>query len=93
MASNLRSVDPSRSIPIEKVHATRGKALRARPVASLAEQGRLHLVGSWPALEDQLTEWAPGDPSPDRLDAMVYAVTSVILGRPTPRPVLRFSYR
>jgi phage terminase large subunit-like protein len=93
VASNLRSVDPSRSIPIEKVHATRGKQLRAQPVASLAEQGRLHLVGSWPDLEDQLAEWCPGDPSPDRLDAMVYAVTSTILGRPTPRPVLRFDYR
>lgn len=93
VTSNLRSVDPSRSIPIERIHATRGKQLRAQPVASLAEQGRLHLVGSWPALEDQLCEWAPGDPSPDRLDAMVYAVTSVALGRPTPRPVQVFRYQ
>lgn len=93
VASNLRSVDPSRSVPIEKVHATRGKALRAQPVASLAEQGRVHLVGSWPELEDQLCEWTPGNPSPDRLDAMVYAATSVALGKPTPKPVQVFRYR
>jgi phage terminase large subunit-like protein len=93
VVSNLRTVDPGKRIPIERVHATRGKALRAQPVASLAEQGRLHLVGSMPDLEDQMTEWLPGDPSPDRLDAMVYAVTSVALGRPTPRPVQVFRYR
>lgn len=91
--ANLRTVDPRRLIPIEKIHATRGKQLRTQPVASLAEQGRLHLVGSLTELEDQLCEWTPGDPSPDRLDAMVYAVTSVALGRPTPRPVQVFRYR
>ena len=91
--ANLRTVDPRRLIPIEKVYASRGKQLRAQPVASLAEQGRLHLVGSLPELEDQMTEWTPGDPSHDRLDAMVYAVTSVALGRPTPRPVQVFRYR
>ena len=91
--ANLRTVDPRRLIPIEKVHATRGKQLRAQPVASLAEQGRLHIVGAMPELEDQLCEWCPGDPSPERLDAMVYAVTSVALGRPTPRPVQVFRYR
>lgn len=90
VVANLRTVDPDRRIPIEKVHATRGNALRAQPVASLAEQGRLHLVGSLTELEDQLCEWTPGDPSPDRLDAMVYACTSVALGRPTPRPVQVF---
>lgn len=93
VVANLRSVDPDRRIPIEKIHASRGKALRAQPIASLAEQGRLHLVGSHPALKDQACEWTPGGPSPDRLDAMVYACTSVALGRPTPRPVMRFSYR
>jgi hypothetical protein len=60
------------------VHAKRGKALRAEPVATMYGQGRVHHVGEWADLEAQMTTWAPGDPaSPDRLDALVYAVTHV----------------
>jgi phage terminase large subunit-like protein len=66
-----------------KVHARRGKALRAEPVVGLFEQRRCLLAGMFPRLEDQLTTWVPGDASPDRLDAMVYAVTAVgRTGRP-----------
>ena len=71
---NLRTLRPL--IPYESVRATRGKAIRAEPVATVCEKGRLHMVGEWPELENELTSWAPasGEPSPDRLDAMVWAV-------------------
>jgi hypothetical protein len=65
------------SAPIRRVNASKGKKLRAQPVAMRYEQGRVHHVGSFPELEDQLTTWIPEeDPnSPDRLDAMVHAAT------------------
>jgi phage terminase large subunit-like protein len=71
----LDKVDPS--VPFTELHASRGKAVRAEPVAALYEQGRVHHVGAFPALEDQLCEWVPGDASPDRLDALVWAITEV----------------
>ena len=65
------------SLPVTTIHASRGKRLRAEPVALLAEQGRVHHVGAFPELEDQLCSWSPdADESPDRLDAMVYAVSA-----------------
>lgn len=68
-------------VPVKKVYATRGgKFLRAEPIAALYEQGRVHHVGLFPELEDQMTQWIPGKPSPDRLDAMVWAVTQLMLG-------------
>lgn len=59
---------------IIEVWATRGKHIRAEPVATLAEQGRLHLVGDLAALVDELTTWSPSTPgpSPNRLDALVW---------------------
>lgn len=62
--------------PVIRVNASQGKKLRAQPVAMLYEQGRVHHVGVFPELEDQLTTWIPEeDPnSPDHLDAMVHAV-------------------
>jgi phage terminase large subunit-like protein len=51
----LKQVDPS--IPYRKVTATRGKIIRAEPIASLSEQSRLHLVGGFPALEDQMCSY------------------------------------
>ena len=73
---NLRTVN--KNIPYTSVHASRGKQIRAEPVAALYEQGRVHHVGEFPALEDQLTEWTPLDKSPDRLDALVWAVTFLL---------------
>ena len=84
----IRLVDGN--IRIREVRASRGKVLRAEPVAALAEQGRLHIVGNLPDLEEQMTGWIPGMPSPDRLDALVWAVTELLLTRPAPRPVRRF---
>jgi phage terminase large subunit-like protein len=60
-------------IPIRTVTATRGKVVRAQPVAALAAQGRWHMAGVFPELEDQLATWYPElGWSPDRLDAMVW---------------------
>lgn len=76
----IRSVDPM--VPVKLVSASRGKRVRAEPVAALDEQGKIHHVGSLPTLEDQLVTWVPdsGDPSPDRLDARVWAITELLLG-------------
>lgn len=73
----LQQVSPT--IPVKKVTASRGKAIRAEPIAALFEQGRAHLVGYFTDLEDELCEWEPGTnmTSPDRLDAMVWAVTDL----------------
>jgi len=73
----LRAVD--RSVPVKQVRATRGKALRAEPVAALYEQGRVSHVGALSRLEDQCASWDPaGDHrSPDRLDALVWAITEL----------------
>lgn len=79
--SVLRTVDPH--VPVRKVHASRGKRLRAEPVAALYEQGKVHHVGDLGALEDQLTTWTPDAPdSPDRLDALVWAITELAVEAP-----------
>jgi phage terminase large subunit-like protein len=84
----IRAVDPR--VPVTKVIASRGKRTRAEPVAQLSEQGRLHMVGSHPELEEQMTGWIPraGD-SPDRLDALVWGCTEGVLAGPPGRH-LRF---
>lgn len=67
----LRTVDAG--IAYRPVHATRGKAIRAEPISALYEQKRVHHVGSFPQLEDEMVMWAPGDEvSPDRMDALVW---------------------
>jgi phage terminase large subunit-like protein len=73
-------------VPYKCVRATRGKAVRAEPVGALCEQGRLHMVGSFPELEDQLVQYDPESTeiSPDRYDALVWAVIS-IMKEPQPR--------
>jgi hypothetical protein len=69
----VRSVPNGESVAYGVVRATRGKHTRAEPVSALFEQSRGHMVGYFPDLEDQLCQWVPGDASPDRLDAMVWA--------------------
>lgn len=68
-------------VAYKPVQATRGKAVRAEPVVALFEQSRVHLVGDFPALEDELCGWVPGvsKDSPNRLDAMVWAITELLL--------------
>jgi len=70
-------------IPIKKVYAKKGKALRAEPVAALYEQGKVHHVGCFPELEDEMCDWNPtlaNQKSPNRIDWMVYAVTELLPG-------------
>jgi len=74
----LRNVDEN--VSYKKVTATRGKQLRAEPIAGLYERGVVHHVGAFPALEDQCCEWVPGEVSPDRLDALVWALTELSAG-------------
>ena len=78
----LRSIDET--LPVTTVHARRGKYLRAEPVAALYEQGRVAHAGNFAALEDQMCDFGPdglsGGGSPDRLDALVWALTSLVLG-------------
>lgn len=59
---------------IIEVHATRNKEIRAEPVGTMHEQGRIHFVGVHPEIEQEITEWSPriGGVSPNRLDALVW---------------------
>lgn len=77
----IRTIDPT--VAIRTVHASRSKQARAEPVAALYEQGRVHHLGVFAELEDQMCEWVPADgqPSPDRLDALVWALTDLVLDR------------
>ncbi|MBL0371059.1 DNA-packaging protein [Rhizobium sp. KVB221] len=84
----LRSIDAD--LPATTVRATRGKFLRAEPVAALYEQGRVAHAGTFAALEDQMCDFGPdglsGGGSPDRLDALVWALTALMLaGHGEPR--------
>jgi phage terminase large subunit-like protein len=88
----IRSIDSRASY--KAVYASRGKRTRAEPVAALAEQGKLHHVGFHPLLEDQLTTWDGGGASPNRLDALVWAVTELALAEgPSGADLLRQIYR
>jgi phage terminase large subunit-like protein len=73
----LKQVDAT--LPIKTVHATRGKQARAEPVAALYEQGRVSHVGGFAALEDEMCAVIGEGASPDRLDALVWAVTELML--------------
>lgn len=78
----IMSVDPK--VAYKGVHAAKGKYTRAEPVSALYEQGKVHHVGTFGNLEDQLCEWETGMDSPDRLDALVWAITELMLvTRPT----------
>lgn len=74
----LENVDPG--IRVVDVHSRVGKALRAEPVQLASQQGRVHMVGEFPILEEQLCAWIPEvtRKSPDRLDALVHAATAIL---------------
>jgi len=81
--ATLRMVD--KNISFKAVHASRGKVIRAEPVAALYEQGRMHHVGTFPTLEDQMCAFttdldrvAAGQ-SPDRVDALVWAFSDLLV--------------
>lgn len=87
--TNLKAVDTS--IPFKSVHASRGKSTRAEPISSLYEQGKVHHFGTFPELEDQMVEWVPGaEKSPDRVDALTWALTSLNLSQSTYMPDKNF---
>ena len=68
-----------RNLPVTKIHARRGKILRAEPIAGIYEQGRVHHVGEFVELEDQMCSFTDSDneDSPDNLDALVYGITEL----------------
>jgi phage terminase large subunit-like protein len=76
-----------RTVPVRMVHATRGKFLRAEPVALLYEQGRVRHAGVFPHLEDEMCDFGrdglSSGRSPDRLDALVWALTALTYGART----------
>lgn len=94
VASVLRAADCA--LPLKLVHASRGKAARAEPVAALYEAGRVRHAGMFPALEDQLCgllaggEYRGPGRSPDRADALVWAMTELMLARRRIPRVWRF---
>jgi len=93
VTAQLKAVDSE--LPLEAVRASRGKVARAEPVASLYGEGRVFHSGSFPALEDQLCGllangvYAGPGSSPDRADALVWALTALLLGRRSAAPQVR----
>lgn len=77
IAAVVHAVDSH--VPVELVHASRGKHTRAEPVAAMDAQGKIHHVGNFPELEDQMCQWQPDDTgaSPDRMDARVWAISKL----------------
>lgn len=84
--NTLRTVKPG--IAFKGVHASRNKVARAEPVVSLYEQRKVHHVGMFAQLEDQMCGWVPGEKSPDRLDALVWGMTELFgLDEEPPNPL------
>lgn len=74
----IRTVD--KNIPFKSIHASRGKHVRAEPVSALYEQGKVFHVEPFTELEDQMCTWlSESGESPDRMDALVYALTELML--------------
>lgn len=66
--------------PVKRIHASRNKQTRAQPVAMLYEQGKVHHVGTFVQLESEQRTWIPGMPSPNRMDALVWVLTELMVG-------------
>jgi phage terminase large subunit-like protein len=81
--STLRTLGDAH-LSFRAVHASRGKQIRAEPIAALYEQGKVHHVGSLAKLEDQMTQWDPvaDARSPDRVDALVWGASDLMRTRP-----------
>ncbi|MFY9954802.1 DNA-packaging protein [Bradyrhizobium sp.] len=88
IASTIRSIE--KNIPFRTVHASRSKVIRAEPISALYEQGKVHHVGTFLELEDQLCAFTSdfdrsrSGSSPDRLDALVWAFSELMLTVETP---------
>lgn len=93
IVSTLRAADVT--MPVKKVHASRGKVARAEPVAALYEAGKALHAGGFPDLEDELCGLISGGGyegpgrSPDRADALVWAMTELMLGKHSAEPRVR----
>jgi len=88
----IRQADSS--VPVQKVRATRGKYVRTEPIASLYEQNKVRHVGAFPELEDEMCDFGrdglSSGRSPDRLDALVWALSALMLkkeGKPRVRGI------
>jgi phage terminase large subunit-like protein len=83
VGATLRMIDPN--VAFTAVRASRGKVVRAEPVAALYQQGRVHHIGTFPQLEDQMTNFtsdidrAAAGYSPDRVDALVWAFSELLV--------------
>lgn len=75
----IRTVEGGDAVAFRAVWASRGKAIRAEPIAAYYERGLVHHVGMFDDLEDELCTWVTGDTSPNRLDAAVWALTDLML--------------
>lgn len=83
--ATIEAIDAS--VPVSTISSSRGKVLRAEPIAAFFEQRKAHMVGSHPELEEQAcrftSDWTRArDGSPDRVDALVFALTELMLGLP-----------
>jgi len=77
----------NKAVNYQNVRASRGKAIRAEPIAAMYEQGRVHHVGEFPLLEEEMCSWVPGDrKSPNRLDALVWALTELMESAVSTKP-------
>jgi phage terminase large subunit-like protein len=86
--ATLSAVDPT--VPVKAITSSRGKVLRAQPIAAYFEQQRAHFVGAHDLLEDQCCNFTPDfnrarDGSPDRVDAAVFALSELLLNQPLGR--------
>lgn len=74
--STIKTIDDS--VSYKSVHAAKGKYRRAEPISNYYSKGRVHHVGVFSELEEQMCSWVPGDDSPDRLDALVWALNELM---------------
>jgi hypothetical protein len=77
----IRNID--KDVSYKSVIASRGKYLRAEPIAALYERGLVHHVGRFNKLEDEMCLWLPGDKSPNRMDALVWCLTELMTKKKT----------
>lgn len=91
VAATIYAQDPNANV--RTVRASRGKYIRAEPVSALYTHGRVHHVGCYPELEDQMCGWTPQgtEPSPDRMDALVWAVTELLIDEEEVTQMRQFS--
>jgi phage terminase large subunit-like protein len=76
VSQTIHTID--KAVKVVLVHASRGKATRAEPISAVYEQGKGHHVGNFPELEDEMCIWVPGDESPNRMDALVWAISALL---------------